>query len=167
MNFLGLFHLLNLTIGLVDLLQGQVLDRVGKNLLLESVSAVGLFVLDNVQDGVLLTVTTASQEAGVDGAFPQGANAVVSEAVEESSGGGVSKDWLVAASGEVDGFHNLVDLISLITELAESLWPWEFSLDCLVAVFSGRGVLVLGQLLVGGVLLEVVVVFVAVGLVFL
>jgi hypothetical protein len=168
MDLLWVLNLLNLAVSLGDLLKGQVLDGVGEDLLFESVSAVGLFVLNNVQDGVLFAIATASQEAGVDGTFPDGSDAVVTEArVEESSRGGESEDWLVSAGGEVDGFHNLVDLISLLAESLESLWPWDFSLDGLVAVFSGSGVLSLGQLLVGSVLLEVLVVLVTVAFVFL
>jgi hypothetical protein len=167
-DLLWVLNLLNLAGSFGDLLKGQVLDGVGEDLFFESVSAVGLFVLNNVQDGVLFAIATASQEAGVDGTFPDGSNAVVTEArVEETSRGGESEDWLVLAGGEVDGFHNLVDLISLLAESLESLWPWDFSLEVLVAVFSGSGVLSLSQLLVGGILLEVLVVLVSVGLVFL
>jgi len=166
-DFLRVLNLLNWNLGLGDLVKGQVLDGGGEDFLFEAVSGVGLLVLNNVQDGVLLTVTTTSEEASVDGAFPKGSQAVVTESVEKSSGGGVSEDWLVPAGGEVDGFHDLVDLISLVAELLESPWPWDFSLDGLVTVLSGSRVLVLGQLLVGGVLLEVVVVLVAVGLGFL
>lgn len=137
MDFLWILNLLNLAIDLVDLAQSQVLDGGGEHLLFESVSAVGLLILDNVQDGVLLAVATTGKEASVDGAFPEGSQAIVTEAVEESSGGGVGEDWLVLAGGEVNRFHDLVDLIALVAELLESPWPWEFSLDGFVAVFSG------------------------------
>jgi len=142
--------------------KGQVLNGTSKGLLGKTKAKVDLFLLLDLQDGVLLTITSTGQEAGDDGTFPSGSDGIVTGTAIKTSGGGVSKDWLVLAGGEVYSLDNLVDLVIGVTETVEGLWPWEFSLTGLVAVFSGSRVFLLSVLLVGLILVVSIV-----GLVFL
>ena len=58
---------------------------------------------------------------------PDGTSSIVSRVVVESSGGGVGKDGLLVASGEVDSLDDLIDLVVLLAQFIESLGPGLFS----------------------------------------
>ena len=58
---------------------------------------------------------------------PEGTTGVVTSMEVEFTWSVVGKDGLLAASGEVDGLDDLVDLVVLLAQLLESLGPGLFS----------------------------------------
>jgi len=89
-------------------------------------TGVDAFLLGDLQDGVVATAVSASQIAGNEGTAEKVSTSVVSGTELEFSGGGVGKDGLVDASGEVDGLDDFVDLVVVVAKLLEGTGPGLF-----------------------------------------
>lgn len=134
---------------ILDLDQSNVLDGSDKGLLGLPDSKMNSLFLAHSEDGELFPGGSTGQIPGDDHPVPEVSAGVVSWAAVKLGWSNISEDWLLFAGGEVDSFGDFVNFLSVVAEVLEGPWPWEFSLAGLTGVFEGFRILSLGKLLVG------------------
>lgn len=122
-----------------DFNQSDVLDGSDKGLLSLVETEMNSFLLAHSEDGKLPSGCSASQVSGDDNSVPEVSASVITRSAVKLGWSDVGKDWLLFAGGEVDSLNDLVNLLSLVTEVLESLGPWELSLSDFLGGLDGFG----------------------------